>query len=124
MPEFIPEHTPDDIEPFVADYLAAAEWLLDDEVDRAAINGWSKEAIADATKDCEDFQEANKADLETHEEKTGFTGGNDFWLTRNHHGAGFWDRGTGEAGDRLTKAAHVYGASDAYMGDDGFLYLM
>lgn len=35
--------------------------------------------------------------------------GHDFWLTRNHHGAGFWDRGLGELGDRLTKAAHAYG---------------
>ena len=36
--------------------------------------------------------------------------GHDFWLTRNGHGAGFWDRGLGEIGDRLTKAAEVYGS--------------
>lgn len=29
----------------------------------------------------------------------------DYWLTRNHHGAGFWDRGLGDLGDRLTFAA-------------------
>jgi len=28
--------------------------------------------------------------------------GYDFWLTRNHHGAGFWDRG-GESGAAITK---------------------
>jgi hypothetical protein len=40
--------------------------------------------------------------------------GHDFALTRNGHGAGFWDRGLGELGDRLTKAAHAYGASSAW----------
>lgn len=38
--------------------------------------------------------------------------GHDFWLTRNGHGAGFWDRGLGELGDRLTDAAHAYGSVD------------
>jgi hypothetical protein len=49
--------------------------------------------------------------------------GHDFWLTRNRHGAGFWDRGLGELGDRLTAAAHVYGSSDLYVGDDGKVYV-
>lgn len=31
--------------------------------------------------------------------------GHDLYLTSNHHGAGFWDRGLGELGDRLTEAA-------------------
>jgi hypothetical protein len=35
--------------------------------------------------------------------------GHDFWLTRNGHGAGFWDRGNGAAGDRLTEASKSYG---------------
>jgi hypothetical protein len=38
--------------------------------------------------------------------------GHDFWLTRNGHGAGFWDRGLGDVGERLTTAAKVYGAQD------------
>jgi hypothetical protein len=44
--------------------------------------------------------------------------GQDFWLTRNHHGAGFWDRGLGETGDRLTDLAHSHGSYDLYIGDD------
>lgn len=28
--------------------------------------------------------------------------GRDFWLTRQGHGAGFWDRGLGEAGEALS----------------------
>lgn len=52
--------------------------------------------------------------------------GHDFWLTRNGHGAGFWDRyyaPPGEAiGRRLTDAAHAYGDCDLYTGDDGRIY--
>jgi len=43
--------------------------------------------------------------------------GHDFWLTRNRHGAGFWDRGM-EHGDELTRASHLYGEVDLYFGDD------
>jgi hypothetical protein len=43
--------------------------------------------------------------------------GHDFALTRNHHGAGFWDRGLGDVGDRLTEIAHGYGESNAWITD-------
>lgn len=49
--------------------------------------------------------------------------GHDFWLTRNHHGAGFWDRGLGELGVELTAAAHAFGESDLYVGDDGSIHV-
>jgi hypothetical protein len=45
-------------------------------------------------------------------------GGHDFWLTRNRHGAGFWD-GDWERGAELTKAAHTFGGIDLFVGDDG-----
>lgn len=46
--------------------------------------------------------------------------GHDFWLTRNHHGAGFWDGDWPEPfGRQLTDAAHAYGEVDLYVGDDG-----
>lgn len=48
--------------------------------------------------------------------------GHDFWLTRNGHGAGFWDRGLGAIGDALTKASKSFGGSDLYVGDDGLIY--
>lgn len=52
--------------------------------------------------------------------------GHDFWLTRNHHGAGFWDRFTAEPqasyGRHLTEAAEAYGSCDLYVGDDGKVY--
>lgn len=45
--------------------------------------------------------------------------GGDFALTRNRHGAGFWDRGYGEVGDRLTEAAHAFGEAWLIVTDDG-----
>ena len=49
--------------------------------------------------------------------------GHDFALTRNHHGAGFWDRGLGVLGDQLTALSRPFGESDLYVGDDGKLYV-
>jgi hypothetical protein len=53
--------------------------------------------------------------------------GHDFWLTRNGHGAGFWDRfatGIGASfGRHLTEKAEPYGTSDVYAGDDGKVYV-
>lgn len=48
--------------------------------------------------------------------------GHDLLLTREGHGAGYWDRGYGDLGERLTTAAHIYGAADFYVGDDGKIY--
>ena len=48
--------------------------------------------------------------------------GHDFLLTRDHHGAGFWDRGYGDDGYLLTKLAYTFGDSDFCVGDDGLIY--
>lgn len=47
--------------------------------------------------------------------------GHDFWLTRNGHGAGYWDRGL-DTGDALSKAAKTFGSADLCVGDDGLIY--
>lgn len=51
--------------------------------------------------------------------------GHDFWLTRNRHGAGFWDRHSDEPGRiigrQLTELAHAYGEVDLYVSDDGMI---
>jgi hypothetical protein len=80
----------------------------------------SPEAVAESAADLHDFLESNAEDLAGMDPEQI---GHDFWLSRNHHGAGFWDRGLGERGDRLTSAAHVYGEVDLYVGDDGKLYV-
>ena len=45
--------------------------------------------------------------------------GHDFWLTRNGHGAGFWDGDYPEPeATRLTEAAEAYGEFNLYVEDD------
>lgn|SRR5262245_25049507 len=78
------------------------------------------EALTSMMMDCQDFREANAELLAGIDPEQA---GHDFWLTRNGHGAGFWDRGLGEVGSKLTDAAHAYGSSDLYVGDDGLVYV-
>jgi hypothetical protein len=87
------------------------------------------ECLESMRADCDDFIAANADDLRDYCEKMRseeWSGeeraGHDFWLTRNGHGAGFWDRGLGDLGDRLADAARVYGGVDLYPGDDGKIY--
>lgn len=45
--------------------------------------------------------------------------GHDLWLTRNHHGAGFFDRGyDSDIEKRLIDAAHKLGEIDIYVDDN------
>ena len=44
--------------------------------------------------------------------------GHDFWLTRNGHGSGFWDKGLGKIGDDLTDICIKYGTIDLYTAND------
>ncbi len=47
--------------------------------------------------------------------------GRDFWLTRNRHGAGYWDGDWESLGADLTAAAHTFGEVYLYA-DDGLIY--
>lgn len=101
----------DDLDDFTRAYLEAAEWSGLDEEDMAALEEsdspiWDAWSIEQATADCAAFQRDNAALLEGIDPAQA---GHDFWLTRCRHGAGFWDRGLGEVGDKLTDAAHAYG---------------
>ena len=112
MPEYQVKATNlDELDTFTRAYLEAAEWSgLDDDASTALELSvdprWTDESLSQAKSDCEAFQRDNASDLA---EWTDEQAGHDFWLTRNRHGAGFWDRGMGESGDRVTDAAHVYG---------------
>jgi hypothetical protein len=66
-------------------------------------------SLREMVRDCKAFQRDNADDLAGLDESQC---GHDFWLTRNGHGAGFWDRGLGERGERLSKASKVYGSAD------------
>lgn len=49
--------------------------------------------------------------------------GHDIWLTRNHHGAGFFDHNYDlDMEKALTKAAHDLKEVNLYLGDDGVLH--
>lgn len=52
--------------------------------------------------------------------------GHDFWLTRNGHGAGFWDRNeicdNENIRDKLSDGARTFGECNLYVGDDGLIY--
>ena len=104
---------------FLDAYLEAAVFTLPDDEDSKGQNGFAPEAIAQATRECAAFQEA-ASDLLLNLDDA--SAGHDFWLTRNRHGAGFWDRGLGMAGEMLTDLAHKTGERDLYAGDDGYLY--
>jgi hypothetical protein len=58
------------------------------------------------------------------ENKTATELGRDFWYTRNGHGCGFWDGDWPEPyATILTDAAKSFDEVDAYLGDDGRVYL-
>ncbi|GAA5172539.1 hypothetical protein GCM10023321_72520 [Pseudonocardia eucalypti] len=77
------------------------------------------DALAEMRSDCKDFARSNIADLDGMDPAQA---GHDFWLTRNRHGAGFWYRGLGDLGDRLTTDAHAWGSVDLFVGDDNIIY--
>ena len=84
------------------------------------------EARARCVEDCEAFKESF-AELLAQAYATGYTAeqaGIDFWLTRNGHGSGFWDRGLGDLGDELTRDAKPFGGVDVYATDSGDLAFM
>ncbi len=119
-----------ELDEFTQGYLECALWsTLDDEGD-ALDSVYGVEDIApvtlqEAVRECKDFQEAQAELLQkayTQGRYTAETAGHDFWLTRNGHGAGFWDRGLGDIGDKLTEASKPYGEVDLYVGDDGLVY--
>ena len=80
--------------------------------------------LAQCRADCIDFlSDEVMAILEANDEVWDpGRAGHDFWLTRNGHGCGYWDRGAGDAGETLSAAARVYGSVDLYLGDDNLIY--
>ena len=123
------------LDEFTRGYIDAALWSSTDNSDEGggqpldsnySVNDISQQAMADMVSACRNFQDNNRELLEIAAAEDGQDAGHqghDFWLTRNGHGAGYWDGDYAETGDRLTEAAKQYGESDIYVGDDGKLYL-
>ena len=89
---------------FLDAYITCALWSSNDESDESggqpmdsnySESDIAPETLAEMTGDCERFCSENAALLESACERPGYNmarAGHDFWLTRNGHGAGFWDR--------------------------------
>lgn len=107
---------------FVDSYLETALWsTLDNDGHpfdrRHGIDDFAQQAIDQAVNECNAFIRANRKDLLAVGDK--HVNGHDFWLTRNRHGAGFWDRGYPKAvANRLTKASHAAGDVTIYKDED------
>lgn len=109
----------------------ADEWL---DVDAGDI---APAALDRIKKDCSDFFYANMPhifcddapqarDFDTaasESERVAAMAGHDFWLTRNGHGAGFWDSDWPEPhATALDNASKAAGSIDLYIGDDGLIH--
>ena len=119
------------IDDFISAYIEAALWSIVDDNDDPLDNNYDEtdidvKTLEELKKECIDFIEYSTTLLEQADYKNAYSNaemtGHDFWLTRNRNGAGFWDRGLGELGNKLTEASHCFGSLDLYVGDDGQLY--
>ena len=108
-------HITREFQQFLRGYVAALLWSSND---ADPVTGDMRDldeyelSTAGADKcraDCLAFFTANRADIA---------------LTRNGHGAGYWDGDLPkELGDRLTAAAKAAGEVWPYLGDDGEVYI-
>jgi len=123
------------LDKFTLAYIEAALWSSNDESrpdggdpmdQNYGVGDIAPEALTKIVEDCRRFQQENgipkynRGDY-TDEEMAG----HDFWLTRNGHGAGFWDRDELDEATqkKFTDAAHAFGTCDLYVGDDGKIYV-
>ena len=106
-------------------YVECALWSSTDE-DGSPLDGLGLELSAELKEqvesDCEDFYSANHELWDAHG-MSDSQAGHDFWLTRNHHGTGFWDRGLrDDVGEALTDSAHSWGGQDWLVGSNSEVY--
>lgn len=89
-----------------------------------SLENFDSASMEELKRQCRDFVIDNWDDLQEYANngRTGDFAGHDFCLSRNGHGTGFWDRGAGDLGDSLHRAAKVYGDGSLYLGQDGRIY--
>jgi hypothetical protein len=116
------------LDTFTQAYIECAFWSSNDELTENGgepldknygIEDLAPETLAKMIEDCKKFQEENWDDISSDPNQAG----HDFWLTRNGHGAGFWDGPwETELGQKLSNASEAYNRFDLYIGDDGKIY--
>jgi len=112
------------IKSFVESYLETAAWVT---VDSSENGNFKKSAKKSAKKDCKLFIEkvilefGNKKATELlciQGNKVASIAAHDFFLTRNHHGAGFWSSpevyNGEENAEKLTEISLTMGEVDCY----------
>jgi hypothetical protein len=110
-------------ENFLAAYIACALWSSEEETGEMLQEDIAPALLDTMTKDCAAFEE--KAGRLIGKGKERWTqAGHDFWLTRNGHGSGFWDRAEiwGEHAETLSEISRSFGECSLYIGDDGLIY--
>jgi hypothetical protein len=111
---------------FINGYVTCALWSSTDDNDEPMDSNYTGADIDQLTYgkmvlDCHEFYNKNKSLFPTGYSMS--SAGHDFWLTRNGHGAGFWDKDElGDAGEALTEKCHGFPQVDLYVGDDGKIY--
>lgn len=128
MPEYVmpikSDLRKDYLDEFTLGYIEAMCWTEcnpdNPDLDGLGLDDLTEESFSAAVEDCKVFQQSHAADLERAYAKPDYDAGragHDFWLSRNGHGVGFFDRDLGEVGDRLQDAARSSGAVDIDEGD-------
>ena len=133
------------LDDFTRAYLEAVLFTEEEQLEEAGLDApsfddFAPEALKEAKEDCERMQKqwknwlalAYSTECYSQEARglapyTPERAGHDLWLTRNGHGAGFWDRGLGALGEKLSELCGYkkdcpFPPVDAYLGDDGKIY--
>jgi len=119
----------DHLKAFTNQYIETALWAsidddgdsLDDNHDFSSI---APEALNEMQDDCLKFVTENLESIEADEDNDFSDAGHDFFLTRNGHGAGFWDGDWSEPhATSLDEASKVFGESHLYVEND-IIYIM
>ena len=121
--------TADNLNEFQRGYVECALWTYDgnDGENDIAIEDFDSATIEQMIKDCKQFYQDNARNLIRLFENQSVPysrsqAGHDFWLTRNRHGSGFWDRGLGVTGEHLTRKAEILKEVSLYIGEGGLIY--
>jgi len=113
----------ENMDEFTRAFLECALWSsadldgnqLDDEYE---IEDIEAHRLKELIEDCQSFQSEHFDLIRENLSRAG----DDFWLTRNGHGAGFWDGyWPEEIGKKLTEASKVYGSVDLLPNGNGGL---
>lgn len=112
-----------DAETFTQAYTEALIWSSDDDSEE-----WAEATVSEGLKtqagiECRAFLYRAAVYIDAEPTQPGMVrAGHDFALTRNGHGAGFWDGDWPVYGRLLTKISESFGGVDLYIGDDGLIY--